>query len=39
MNNINCDTNKIRSYSQNIIKLSNDFYKVVNKLIYKGINF
>lgn len=36
MNNINCDTNKIRSYSQNIIKLSNDFYKIINKLFYKS---
>lgn len=35
MNNINCDTNKIRSYSQNIINLSNEFYKLINKLFDK----
>lgn len=36
MNNINCDTNKMRSCSQNIIKLSNDFYRLFNKLIIKS---
>lgn len=35
MNNINCDTNKIRSDSQSIYNLANEFYKNINNIINK----
>lgn len=35
MNNINIDTNKIRSYGYEIIKQAEDFKKLSSKIIYK----